>query len=118
MPAPRPEAGDNAEPAPASRTDAAEVESLRALLAEVHEIAELSQARIAELEAQLAVAQSRADRFSEVLELQGVRRTLQRLTHPDAHPGATEEQLRTLNEASGKINAAYELLDRAREPAP
>jgi hypothetical protein len=115
---PAPEIGGNAEPTPASRPDNAEVESLRALLAEVHELAELSQARIAELESQLTAAHSRADRFSEVLELQGVRRTLHRLTHPDAHPGATEEQLRTLNEASRKINAAYELLDRAREQAP
>ena len=118
MPGPRPEAGDDAEPAPASRTDAAEVESLRALLAELHELAELSQARIAELETQLTAAHYRADRFSDVLELQGVRRTLHRLTHPDAHPGATEEQLRALNEASRKLNAAYELLDRAGEQTP
>ena len=109
------EAGDNAEPAPASRSDAAEVESLRALLAELHELAELSQARIAELETQLTAAHYRADRFGDVLELQGVRRTLRRLTHPDAHPGANEEQLRALNEASRKLNAAYELLDRAGE---
>jgi hypothetical protein len=120
VPAPplEPEPAGNAETAPASRTDNAEVESLRALLAEVHELAELSQARIAELETQLTAAHYRAARFSDVLELQGVRRTLQRLTHPDAHPGATEEQLRALNEASRKINVAFELLDRAGEPAP
>ena len=117
-PAPVPEATGDIESAPVSRSDNADVESLRALLAELHELAEISQARIAELETQLTAAHYRADRFSDVLELQGVRRTLHRLTHPDAHPGATEEQLRALNEASRKLNAAYELLDRAGEQKP
>ena len=71
MPAPRPEAGDNVEPAPASRTDDAEVESLRALLAEVHELAELSQARIAELEAQLTAAHSSRGSFQRRARITG-----------------------------------------------
>jgi hypothetical protein len=92
-----------------------DAEGLRILLGEVREIAELSQARIAELETELTAAHWRADRLTEVLELAGVRRMLLRLVHPDAHPGAGEDQRRALTEASSKINAAYDLIDRAKD---
>jgi len=104
--------------APATLADAGDVEDLRALLGEVREIAELSQARIAELETELTATHWRADRVAEVLELPGVRRMLLRLLHPDAHAGADEEQRRALTEASGKVNAAYDLIDRAKEAPP
>ena len=101
--------------APAASTDAAEGESLRGLLGELHQIAELSQARIAELETELTATHWRADRVAEVLQLPGVRKMLLKVTHPDSHPGADELQRRALTEASSKINAAYDLIDRDKK---
>jgi len=114
--APEPEIRrDHAGAAPAGHGDTGEVENLRALLAEVHELAELSQARIAELETELTAMHWRADRMADVLQIQGVRKMLHKVTHPDTHPGADEEQRRALTEASSKINAAYDLIDRTKD---
>ena len=91
-----------------------EAQNLRALLNEVRELAELSQARIAELETELTATHWRADRFAEVLQLAGVRKVLLRVMHPDAHPEADETQRASLTEASSKINAVYDLIDAAQ----
>jgi hypothetical protein len=94
---------------------AAQVESLRGLIGELRVIAEASVARAAELETLLTEAHWRADRFAEVLELPGVRRMLVRITHPDAKPDASDEERRARTEAASKVNAAYDLIDRAKE---
>jgi hypothetical protein len=105
-------------PAPAGTPDVAEVGSLRALLGELREIAELSQARIAELETALTAMHWRAERLADALQVPGVKKVLVRLVHPDAHPDADEDQRRALTEASSKINAAYDLIDRAKDTTP
>jgi hypothetical protein len=108
----------NAGGAPAAPPAAGHEESLRALLGEVREIAELSQTRIAELETELTATHWRADRVAEVLQLAGVRQMLLKVFHPDAHPGIDDEQRRALTEAISKINAAYDLTDRAKDQKP
>jgi len=110
--------GNGGRPPPAAPPDAGEVESLRGLLGEVREIAMQSQARISELETELTATHWRADRVVDVLELPGVRKMLLKATHPDTHPGADEEQRRALTEASSKINAAYDLINRAKNTNP
>lgn len=95
-----------------------EVQNLRALLGELHQITELLQARIAELETELTATHWRAARSAEVLQLPGVRKVLVRVVHPDAHPEADEAQRAELTEAMGKINAAYDLIDRATDQTP
>jgi hypothetical protein len=97
---------------------AAKNESLRAFIGELRVIAEASVARTAELETLLTETHWRAERMAEVLELPGVRRILVRITHPDAKPDASEEERQARTEATSKINAAYDLIDRAKEEKP
>jgi hypothetical protein len=96
---------------------AAEIAGLRALLAELREVAEGAVARNVELETMLTETTHCADRLAEVLRLPGVRKTLLGF-HPDRHPEADENQRRALTEAVAKINAAYDLIDRAANQAP
>jgi hypothetical protein len=96
----------------------AENERLRAFIGELRVIAEASLARTAELETLLTETHWRAERMAEVLELPGVRRVLVRITHPDAKPDASEEERQARTEATSKINAAYDLIDRAKEEKP
>jgi hypothetical protein len=84
----------------------AEIAGLRALLAELGQLAE---ARIAELE-------HSADCLAEVLRAPGVRKMLLGF-HPDRHPQADENQRRALTETIAKINAAYDLIDRTANTA-
>jgi len=92
---------------------AAEIDGLRALLAELGQLAEL---RIAELETLLTETTQRADCLAEVLRSPGVRKMLLGF-HPDRHPEADENQRRALTEAIAKINAAYDLIDRPANTA-
>lgn len=99
---------------PGTAGPASETDTLRALVAELRELGLASQARIAELESELTATNLRAERLAEALETPGARRALQRLFHPDAHAGASDEQLRALNDAASKVNVAYDLIDRAK----
>jgi hypothetical protein len=100
-------------------TLAAENESLRGMLGELSTLAETAVARVGELEPQLAETREHADRMIEVLELPGVRRMLVRMAHPDAaNPGADDNERRARTEASSKINAVYDWIDRTKKPMP
>jgi hypothetical protein len=95
-----------------------EAEILRSLVAELRDLGVASQARIAELEAQLTATHWRAARLAEALETPGARNVLLRMFHPDAHPNADDAQRAALTEAAAKINAAYDLIDRAKGAKP
>lgn len=97
---------------------AAEIQSLRALLGELSEVAEASVARTAELEQQLTDTHWRAERLAEVLCLPGVRRTLFKMAHPDANPAADEAERTARTEATSKINVAYDLIDATKATTP
>jgi len=86
----------------------AERDAAKKLLADVTASAEQLQKRIAELETEPGV-------FAEVLLLPGVRKVLLKLFHPDTHPDADEDQRRVLTEGSGKVNAAYALIDKGKK---
>jgi hypothetical protein len=90
----------------------AENERLRALLGEVSELAETAVARVAALETQLTETQGHAARMMEVLELPGARQMLRRMCHPDSNPQAEEAERRARTEATSKINAVYEWIER------
>lgn len=79
------------------------------ILAETTTLAEQLNARVAELEAELAASPAAA--FAEVLQLPGVRRWLITRFHPDK-PGLNEAESVALTEAMQKINAAYEQLEK------
>jgi hypothetical protein len=78
-------------------------------LAEVTVLAEQLQARVRELEAELA--DSPASIFAEVLRLPGVKKQLVSRFHPDK-PDVNEAERQWLTEAMQKINAAYEALEK------
>jgi len=79
-------------------------------LAEVTALAEQLQARVDELESELAASSGAV--FAQVLRLSGVKTYLLARFHPDKHPEANETERRALTEDLQKINAAYEALER------
>lgn len=121
---------DVPEPAASGDNDAdkrllAELEAARAadkaVIAELCEAVALHEQRGAELEAAAATAETFAgerDLFAAVLQLPGMRKLLQRTTHPDAHPNASDELRRELSGAAAVVNAAYDVIDKEnRDPA-
>jgi hypothetical protein len=81
----------------------------RQILAETTALAEQLNARVAELEAELAAAPAAA--FATVLLLPGVKRWLITRFHPDK-PGLNDAERAALTEAMQKINVAYEQLEK------
>jgi hypothetical protein len=79
-------------------------------LAEVSALAEQQEARIEELEAELA--SSPAAVFADVLRLPGVKTMLVSKFAPDKHPDANEAERQQLTENMQKVNAAYEALKK------
>jgi hypothetical protein len=82
--------------------------------AEVSALADQQNARIIELEAELAA--SPAAIFAEVLRLPGVRTFLVARFHPDKHRDTNEVERAQLTGQLQKINAAYEALEKKGEP--
>ena len=73
-------------------------------LAEVSALADQLNARVIELEAQIAAC-------TGVLRLPGVKTWLLSRFHPDKHPDANEEERRAFQESAQMINAAYEVAE-------
>jgi hypothetical protein len=82
-------------------------------LAETAELAEKLNARVYELETELAGTAV----FGEVLLLPGVKRWLAGRFHPDK-PGLNDGERKAFTEAMQKINSAYDALEKkgAQEP--
>ena len=92
--------------------EAGQEESLRALLGEVAEIAEQSQARNAELETELAASREFAAALAVAMQSPGMKKLLAKEYSPDAHPKASEAEKAALNACMQNINVAYDLIER------
>ena len=103
------------EAAPVPGPEAGQEESLRALLGEVAEIAEQSQARNAELETELTAIREFADALTEAMQSPGMKTLLVKQYAPDAHAKASEAEKVALNACMQNINVAYDLIERRAE---
>jgi hypothetical protein len=74
-------------------------------VAEVSALAEQLNARVIELEAEVAA-------LTGVLRLPGVKTWLLSRFHPDKHPNANAEERRAFEECAQMINVAYEVVER------
>ena len=92
--------------------EAGQEESLRALLGEVAEIAEQSQARNAELETELTASREFAAALAVAMQSPGMKKLLAKEYSPDAHPKASEAEKAALNACMQNINVAYDLIER------
>jgi hypothetical protein len=82
--------------------------------AEVSALADQLNARVLELEAEVAeINELRAEitACTGVLRLPGVKTWLLSRFHPDKHPDANEEERRAFQESAQMINAAYEVAE-------
>jgi len=79
-------------------------------LAEVTALADQQQARIDELEGELA--SSPAALYAAVLHLPGIKTWLVSRFHPDKHPDANAAEREFLTACLQKVNAAYEAMER------
>ena len=103
---------DTPEAGPAAGPEAGQEESLRALLGEVAEIAEQSQARNAELETELTASREFAAALAVAMQSPGMKKLLAKEYSPDAHPKASEAEKAALNACMQNINVAYDLIER------
>ena len=94
-------------------------ERLAAVEAELNEAKKLLAEVTASVETRIAEVESERDLLADVLQSTGVRKVLQKVLHPDTHPKADEDQRRGFTEATSKLNAAYDLIDRrAKKKTP